>query len=380
VVDRDDDVGTKAGLSTPIVGREECLRAGTRLLLADPEDSDGNTIFAAVSLYDRLVGEREVEVAIVSGDARLGLLADEKIRKQVQELLADKKYDGVILVTDGAEDDQIIPVISSMIPIVSKKTVVVRQSQALESAYYTIKTALQEPAFARLFLGIPGLLLFLWFLLQENATRIIAGIVGLYLILRGFGLEEPLLNAIRSVFSVDPASPSLPFHALSVLLFLSASFLALHLLRIGDLLESIRMLVFGGVVASFVLVLGKGLEALSRREGYKLGDLLLFLSTLLVLGIFVDLFINFMEGFVTPYSAAVVVLVTSLLYLGTLHLSRALRLGPIKGAVGAPRFDRSGRPLGKIEKIKNGEIYLGGRKRVRIPLDRVKIVEGRLIA
>lgn len=379
-IDRDDDIGTKTGLSTPIFGRDECLKAGTLLLLSDPEDSDGNTIFAAVSIYDKLSKERDVDVAVVSGDARLGLLADEKIRKQVQELLSKKKYEGVILVTDGAEDDQVIPVISSMVPIISKKTVVVRQSQALESAYYTIKTALQEPAFARLFLGIPGLLLFLWFLLQENATRLISGVLGLYLILRGFGLEEPLLNAIKSILSVDPNSPSLPFHILSVLVFLAASSLSLHLLKIGEWLEATRMVLFGGVVASFVLVLGKSLEAISKREGYRLGDLLIFFSTVLVLGIFADLFINFMKGLVTPYSAAVVVLVTSLFYLGALHLSRALRIGPVKGAIGVLLFDRSGRPLGRIEKIKDRSVVLEGRKKREIPIDRIKIVDRRLVA
>ena len=39
-VDRDDDIGTKAGVTTPIVGRNACIEAAQRLALEDPEDAD----------------------------------------------------------------------------------------------------------------------------------------------------------------------------------------------------------------------------------------------------------------------------------------------------------------------------------------------------
>ena len=46
-IDRDDDIGSKGGIETPIVGRDACINAGTRLALEDPEDADSNAIFAA---------------------------------------------------------------------------------------------------------------------------------------------------------------------------------------------------------------------------------------------------------------------------------------------------------------------------------------------
>ena len=48
-VDRDDDVGKKAGIATPVIGRDACIEAAQRLALEDPEDADSNAIFAAVS-------------------------------------------------------------------------------------------------------------------------------------------------------------------------------------------------------------------------------------------------------------------------------------------------------------------------------------------
>ena len=39
-IDRDNDVGEKAGIVTPVVGRDACIEAAQRLALEDPEDAD----------------------------------------------------------------------------------------------------------------------------------------------------------------------------------------------------------------------------------------------------------------------------------------------------------------------------------------------------
>ncbi|MCD6313153.1 MAG: DUF373 family protein, partial [Thaumarchaeota archaeon] len=70
VVDRDNDVGRKTGISTPIVGFEENLKAAQALLLADPEEADANAIFGALKIYRELsekLGD-DVEVATVAGE------------------------------------------------------------------------------------------------------------------------------------------------------------------------------------------------------------------------------------------------------------------------------------------------------------------------
>ena len=50
-VDRDDDVGRKAGITTPVVGRDSCINAAQRLALEDPEDADSNSIFRLELLF-----------------------------------------------------------------------------------------------------------------------------------------------------------------------------------------------------------------------------------------------------------------------------------------------------------------------------------------
>ena len=55
-IDRDDDIGSKGGIETPIVV-DACINAGTRLALEDPEDADSNAIFGAVKTYEELVSK-----------------------------------------------------------------------------------------------------------------------------------------------------------------------------------------------------------------------------------------------------------------------------------------------------------------------------------
>ncbi len=79
-IDRDNDIGSKGGVQTPVVGRDECIHAATRLAIEDPEDADANAIFGAVKLYEELVTKGyESEVALVGGGFNRGIEGDAKI-------------------------------------------------------------------------------------------------------------------------------------------------------------------------------------------------------------------------------------------------------------------------------------------------------------
>ena len=86
-VDRDNDVGEKTGINTPVIGRDACIEAAQRLALEDPEDADSNSIFSAVKTYEDLISKGyQVEVITVAGVKERGVQADEKI------LVETKKY------------------------------------------------------------------------------------------------------------------------------------------------------------------------------------------------------------------------------------------------------------------------------------------------
>ena len=168
-IDRDDDFGKKAGVKGPVIGREACIDAALKLSLADPEDSDANVVYAAVKLRDELEekGEfDEVEVAIITGHPKVGLKSDMELARQLEEVLKVFPADGVIPVTDGAEDEQIFPIIASKVPIITSHRVVVKQSPSIETTWYIIvkymREILSDPEVARVVFGIPGLMALLY--------------------------------------------------------------------------------------------------------------------------------------------------------------------------------------------------------------------------
>lgn len=149
-VDRDNDFGEKAGVTSPIIGRETNLSAANSLMLQDPEDSDSNALFSAISTYDSLIKSGEVaEIATICGDKNVGTFSDEILGKQIDEVISTIKPTDVVMVSDGAEDDFILPLIQSRIKIRAMKRVTVRQAPKIESMYYIIVKALSEEKFLR---------------------------------------------------------------------------------------------------------------------------------------------------------------------------------------------------------------------------------------
>lgn len=195
-VDRDDDIGFKGNVASPVVGRAACLRAANTLALADPEDSDVNAIFQAIKIYDELAAKGEaVEVAVVSGNHMNMLEGDRRIATSVDKLVKDTAASGCIVVTDGAEDEFVLPIVQSRVPVSGIQRVIVSQLPNLEGTYYLLKKFFNDPKVARLVLVPIGLLLLVYpiayFLGQTGlALVIVVTAIGIYLLYRGFGIDD----------------------------------------------------------------------------------------------------------------------------------------------------------------------------------------------
>ena len=162
-VDRDDDLGTKTGISGPVIGREENLNASMALGLADPEEVDANTILSGLQLYDDLVKRgMDAEIATISGDTHVGFQSDLILTTQLENVLEVVKPDRAILVSDGAEDEAIYPVISSRVKVDSVKRVYVKQSRSIEGTYYMIIKTLQDEKMRRKWIVPLSLVLIIW--------------------------------------------------------------------------------------------------------------------------------------------------------------------------------------------------------------------------
>ena len=207
-VDRDDDIGYKGRIESPVIGRPACLRAANALALADPEDSDVNAIFQAIKTYDELATSGEsVEIALIAGSHMQMLEGDRKIAASLDRLVKESGVDNCIVITDGAEDEFVLPIVQSRLRVTSIRRVIVSQMPNLEGTYYLLKKFLNEPKVARLVLVPVGLLMLLWpiaYLLgrSELAPVIVVGAIGIYLLYRGFGVDD-LFNGFATALQTS---------------------------------------------------------------------------------------------------------------------------------------------------------------------------------
>ena len=206
-VDLDDDIGRKTQVSTPVLGRADVKNAAVSLATADPEDSDANVLFEGLHLAEEITDER-VEVAAVTGVDGRDVEANRRIGEEVDRVLAELSTGEdvrAVVVTDGAQDESVIPVIRSRVPIDSVRRVVVRQSQDLESMYYTIKQVLDDPETRGTLLVPLGILLLIYPLtiianivgLPGTVFGFVSGMLGLYILARGLGVAEWLDRAVE---------------------------------------------------------------------------------------------------------------------------------------------------------------------------------------
>lgn len=209
-VDRDDDIGWKAKIESPVIGRQECLKAATTLALADPEDSDVNAIFSAVKIYDELVAKGEdAVVAVIAGNHLHMIEGDRKIATTLDDVIKETHPTSCILVSDGAEDEFVVPIIQSRIPVASIRRVIVNQMPNLEGTYYILKKFFDDPKISRVVfvpLGLAMLLYAIAYILgyPGTATIIVIGVIGMYLLYKGFGLDEfihSIINALQASMS-----------------------------------------------------------------------------------------------------------------------------------------------------------------------------------
>jgi putative membrane protein len=221
-VDRDGDLKTKAGIKTPLLGRTANLDAAVSLALQDPEESDANAMFEAIRLHDRLQNEKQpeeaFEVATISGLERGGVGADRKLVAELNKLMGSFAADEVILVSDGYSDEAVLPLVESRVPVSSVRRIVIKHSESIEETAALFQRYLrliwENPRYARIALGVPGVLFFLYGILS-----IIPGAVGYYLIsivlilggvlvVKGFGVDRGAKNLYKWAKEYSP--PSLP--------------------------------------------------------------------------------------------------------------------------------------------------------------------------
>ena len=216
-VDRDDDLGMKAGIKTPILGRKDNVNAAASLALRDPEEADANAMFEAVRIFDNLKksvkGKEEYEVATIAGSDLEGVEADRQLVTELTEILSKFDATDVILVTDGYTDEMVLPLIESRVPVTSVRRIVIKHSKSIEetAALFSryMKILVENPRYSRFILGLPGVLFLvfgiLWYTdLLAYAVQALIIIIGAFLCIRGFKLDKAVKDGYHYIKEYSP--------------------------------------------------------------------------------------------------------------------------------------------------------------------------------
>ncbi|AWR99961.1 DUF373 family protein [Metallosphaera hakonensis] len=198
-IDIDDDL-SRAGVSTPVIGEtkaREAIEKSSRFLALD---SDFNSMVTAFNIYLNMKENgNDVEIVFVAGSQRGGLDSQMTLSKQVDEIIRAVKPDQAILVYDSPEDAKAIPVIESRLKIVGIERVIVEQHRGVEETYILLakylKRLVTESRYSRLFLGVPGIILFISSILAIAGLTAyvlpsILLVLGGAMLVRGFGIDD----------------------------------------------------------------------------------------------------------------------------------------------------------------------------------------------
>lgn len=297
-VDRDNDIGKLLKVSGPIIGYEKNLKLASDLLLLDPEESDANAIFGALKKYNDLKKDYTVEVATLTGHSKENLFfADKNIAIQLKDVFNEFPASGVVFVSDGAEDDQVIPIVQNFAPIISKETIIVRQERSIENTFYFIKKAIKDPAFSKIIFGIPAIILLLFFFFGRLAFSIVALVLGLFFLIKGFNLEPKIIKFFNNIFSkLSLTRISFPFYLGGLFLLFFTIFTGVNLFISNPeflfwfrLIYVIRAILLYLVLSLAAFVIGDIIDLFYSKEAYKLGRSIFMLFSIFVFSAILDL-------------------------------------------------------------------------------------------
>ncbi len=360
--DRDNDLGKKAGVKGPVIGREKNLEAASKLALADPTESDANSIFAAVKKFDEVKKDvKNAQVATITGHSKAGFQSDKELNRQLDIVLSKFKAEGFVLVTDGAEDDQIVPILQSRAKVVSKEIVIIKQAQQIESAFFTVKEAMKDPYIARIVFGIPAILLLLYVALGTMSFQIIALIFGIYLLMKGFGIEEPLIHILRSATDgVSVQRSSFPFYVGSIFIAAFGVITAYNLyltMQFSDpLLDSARIIqatYLFVALAALSVVVGRCVDVVHLKKAFLLRKYMLTGISIILFWWILDTATLVLLREVDLNFFLLTILGSFVVLLISFRLSEVLdiREKVTKLLIGLPIYNMNGTWIGRVEAV-----------------------------
>ncbi|WP_436902021.1 DUF373 family protein [Halovenus halobia] len=175
----------------PYVGREAVERLVTSAGVEDPEDSRVNCLLEGLRVA-RDLDDTTVAVVTTASDSVTG---DREIAGQIDQLVAEYDPDSAVVVVDSAEDERLVPLVESRVPVDAVDRVVVRQARDIESTYYLLKQFLGDEQLRKTVLVPVGIALLVFpallavFQSPTLSLGSIAAVLGVFLLYKGLRID-----------------------------------------------------------------------------------------------------------------------------------------------------------------------------------------------
>jgi len=186
----------------PIVGREAVERLVTTVGIEDPEDSRVNCLLEGLRVASDLDDDSVIAVLTAKRESVSG---DREIATQADRLVEEYDPDSAVVVVDSAEDERLVPIIESRVPVDAVDRVVVRQARDIESTYYLLKQFLADEELRKTVLVPFGVALLVFPVLLAVFDSIavsigaIATVVGVFLLYKGLSIDSLLADLSEGV-------------------------------------------------------------------------------------------------------------------------------------------------------------------------------------
>jgi len=192
--------GTSLGVDGPVVGADAVENLVTTVGIDDPEDSRVNCLLEGLRVGRDLDDDAIVAVLTGTGETITG---EREIAGQVDSLIEEHDPDSAIVVVDSVEDERLVHIIESRVPVDAVDRVVVRQARDIESTYYLLKQFLADEELRKTVLVPLGVTLLAFpalLVVVESVTvaiGAIAAVVGVFLLYKGLNIDS-LLSALST--------------------------------------------------------------------------------------------------------------------------------------------------------------------------------------
>jgi putative membrane protein len=185
----------------PIVGREAVERLVTSAGVDDPEDSRVNCLLEGL----RVARDLDDGVLAVLATTSESVAGDREIAGQIEALVGRYDPDSAVVVVDSAEDERLVPLVESRVPVDAVDRVVVRQARDIESTYYLLKQFLGDEELRRTVLVPFGITLIIFPVLLAVFDSVtvsvgaITAVFGVFLLYKGLSIDTLLANFSEGV-------------------------------------------------------------------------------------------------------------------------------------------------------------------------------------